>query len=72
MENGNELVAKILELERTIKEKYPELMKYLDEMTVTIPDETHPRVTNSALADYYLSLKNMLDTYDEETKQKGK
>ncbi len=63
MDSEKELNAKILKITMTIKEKYSELSKYLDEMPVTIPDEKHPEVTTKALQSYYDSLKSMLSKY---------
>jgi hypothetical protein len=40
----NELNEKILKITMRIKEQYPELSKYLNEMPITIPDEKDPEV----------------------------
>jgi hypothetical protein len=58
-----ELNSKIMEITLKIKERYPELAVYLDEMTITIPDEEHPEVTLRNLNRYYNSLNSMLNNY---------
>ncbi|HET6991627.1 MAG TPA: hypothetical protein VFJ43_09905 [Bacteroidia bacterium] len=63
METVKELNEKILAITMTIKEHYPELSKYLDEMTTTIPDEKDPEITKKNLKSYYDSLTTMLNKY---------
>jgi len=58
--------AKILEVIMTIKAQYPELSKYIEEMTVTIPDRKNPEVTLTNLKTYYKSLCAMLTKYKED------
>jgi hypothetical protein len=55
--------AKILKLTTTIRTKYPELIKYLDEMPITIPNKKHPDVGIKSLTDYYDSLNAILNRY---------
>lgn len=62
-ETEKELNEKILKITMTIKGQYPELSKYVEEMTVTIPDEKHPDVTLKNLKEYYDSLNAMLNKY---------
>jgi hypothetical protein len=66
METENELNAKILKITMTIREKHPELSKYLEEMTETIPDEKNPEITLKGLREYYDSLNSMLSKYLQE------
>lgn len=54
---------KILNITMTIRTKYPELSKYIEEMPVTIPDVKHPIITKSALESYYESLDALLLKY---------
>ncbi len=54
---------KIFQVTNLMKERYPELVKYLDEMTITIPDEKYPEVTIQKLKEYYDSLIVLLDRY---------
>ena len=63
METENELNAKILKITMTIKDKHPELSKYIEEMKVTIPDENNPEITLRNLNTYYDSLNAVLNNY---------
>lgn len=65
------LNAKILKLTTTIRTKYPELIKYLDEMPITIPNEAHPNVDANNLKDYYNSLNAMVNRYLQEQNHKA-
>ncbi|HAQ21414.1 MAG TPA: alpha/beta hydrolase [Prolixibacteraceae bacterium] len=58
-----DLNSKILKITMTIKDDYPELSKYLDEMPVTIPSEKDPEVTLKLLNEYYESLQALLNKY---------
>src|ERR1035437_7539905 len=58
-----DLNSKILKITMTIKEKYPELTKYIEEMPVTIPDENHPEISENNLQTYFDSLNSMLKKY---------
>lgn len=66
MESEKELNSKILEITMTIKEKYPELLKYLGEMPVTIPDKKSPEIDGKNLREYYDSLSSILENYARE------
>lgn len=63
METENDMNAKILKITMTIKDKHPELSKYIEEMKVTIPDENNPEITLKNLKAYYDSLNKLLNTY---------
>ena len=63
MATEKELNAAILKITMTIKEHYPELSKYLEEMAVTIPDEKDPEITRKNLQSYYDSVNSMLNKY---------
>jgi hypothetical protein len=63
METEKELNAKIMAITLEIQEKHPELSKYLEEMQVTIPDESNPEINIKILKEYYESLKSMLKEY---------
>jgi hypothetical protein len=69
MGTDNDLNLKIREMESLIQDKYPELQKFVEEMTETNPDESHPDM-ESEMKDYYQSLKSMVDRYEEEKKLK--
>jgi hypothetical protein len=68
-ETEKELNDKILEITMKIKESYPELSKYIEEMQETLPDQKHPDVTQHLKA-YYESLNAMLKKYILEQSQK--
>ena len=57
------LNEKILKITNKIRIEHPELLKYLNEMTVTIPDVNNPEMNNKVLQDYYNSLEEMLKKY---------
>lgn len=61
MKTEKELNAKIMDLIMEIREKRPELIKYLDEMPITIPSENDPEITHRILKEYIESLKNLLN-----------
>lgn len=65
MKNEKELNDDIVKITMTIKEKSPELSKYILEMPVTIPDVTNPKINIKILQDYYDSLKAILNNYNE-------
>jgi hypothetical protein len=58
-----DLNAKILKITLTIKEQYPELMEYLNEMPITVPIEKNPEITLKNLNIYYDSLQDILSKY---------
>ena len=64
MKTEAQLNADILKITLMIRERYPELSKYISEMPVTIPNVESPEINAKILADYYDSLeaimKNML------------
>lgn len=59
----NDLNAKILKITLKIKDQYPELSQYLEEMPVTIPSEKNPEISHSQLEAYYESLVTLLEQY---------
>lgn len=62
-EAEKDLNSKILEITLKIKDQYPELSKYIEEMPVTIPDEKKPEITLKNLKAYYDSLNDVLSKY---------
>jgi len=68
METEKELNAKILEKTSEILESHPELMEFLNEMPVTIPNEDKPEINIKILKDYYNSLDNILNDHRNKTK----
>ncbi|WP_394758567.1 hypothetical protein [Flavobacterium sp.] len=63
MKTEAELNESILKMTMTIRNEFPELMKYLNEMQVTIPDVKTPEISNKILQDYYDSLQDLLRKY---------
>ena len=61
-----DLNSKILKITLTIKEQYPELSQYIEEMPETIPNEENPEITLDNLKTYYESLSLMLNKYKSE------
>ena len=58
METLHEWNDKIMQAIDSIRKDHPELIKYLDEMPVSIPDETDPHITIGILKEFYESLLN--------------
>lgn len=56
----------ILSITMLIKDKYPELSKYIEEMPVTIPIDGEPEVTLKNLKSYFDSLSAILNRYKVE------
>ncbi len=71
METEKEINAKILKITMTIKNQYPELSKYIEEMPITVPDEKNPEITLTNLNMYYDSLNSILNKYIEENQNKS-
>ncbi len=64
MKTALELNELILGITEKIRGKHPELLNYLNEMPVTIPNEKDPHITVKNLASYYDSLVSLLDGYE--------
>ncbi len=63
MKTEKELIVNISKITMTIREEFPELMKFLNEMPETIPDVAHPEITTKILQDYFNTLENLLQKY---------
>ena len=59
----NDLNSKILKITMEIKDHYPELSKYLEEMPETVPSANDPEITLNHLKSYYESLNSLLNKY---------
>ena len=66
MQTEKEITEAIAKLTIEIRDKYPEIGKYLNEMTVTNPDMQHPSIDAKLLNDYYETLKLMVEKYAAE------
>lgn len=60
-----ELNEMILNITNNIRENYPELLKYLDELPITLPNEKDPLITVKILSSYYNSLKTIIERYEK-------
>lgn len=58
-----DLNAKILNINMIIKDHYPQLSQYLEEMPETVPSESDPEITLNHLKSYYESLNSILEKY---------
>jgi hypothetical protein len=56
MDTPNELNRKILAMVDKIRDHHPELIKYLDEMSITLPTENNPKMNAEQLNAYLDSL----------------
>lgn len=65
MKTELELNEMILGITNKIRESNSELLKYLNEMPVTIPYQKNPEITVKTLTSYYDSLVNLLYRYED-------
>ena len=63
MKTKEELNKDILDTTANIQENYPELAKFADEMTVTIPSVENPQINATTLAEYNNSLQSIAAGY---------
>ena len=63
MKTETQLNTDILSLTMKIQAKFPELVKYITEMPVTIPDSNDPDISIKKLQEYYDSLKALVTKY---------
>lgn len=63
MKTEAELNKNIVKMTMTIRNEFPELMKFLGEMPETIPDSKSPEINIKILQDYYNSLEDLLRKY---------
>lgn len=63
MKTVSELNKAILDITMKIYNEYPELVKYLSELPVTIPDSSNPEINTLILQDYYETLSNIVKKY---------
>jgi hypothetical protein len=68
MDQEKLLNERILAITQLLNEKYPELTKYVPEMTETNPDEKDPEINRKILKDYYDSLVHMIRKYNPDYK----
>ncbi|WP_309641158.1 hypothetical protein [Flavobacterium sp.] len=63
MKTEKELNEAILKITMAIRDNYPELSKYLNEMPVTIPISENPEINLKNLQDYFNSLDTLFRKY---------
>lgn len=63
METEEEVNEKIMKITMVIQENYPELSKFLNEMPITIPIDSHPEVNIQNLQKYYETLLTFFRNY---------
>jgi hypothetical protein len=63
MQNNNELNSQILKMIMAIKDKYPELSKYLEELKISIPSQKIAEITREDLKVYFDSLNDLFAKY---------
>lgn len=63
MKTEKELNEAILKITMAIRDNYPELSKYLNEMPVTIPISENPEINIQNLQDYFNSLDAIFRKY---------
>ena len=56
-------ITDITKITNIIKTEYPELLQFFNESPETIPNQSHPKISNSALKEYYSSLYSLLEDY---------
>jgi hypothetical protein len=67
---AHDLNDKILKITTEINDHNPELLKYLDEMPLTIPSEEDPEMNVQQLQSYYNSLVTLLKEYKDKNPNK--
>ncbi|WP_373071708.1 hypothetical protein [Zeaxanthinibacter enoshimensis] len=60
-----QLSSEITRLTNLIETRYPELYKFLDEETITLPTLANPKIDAMVLKEYLQSLKQMLSHYQD-------
>lgn len=64
MKSEKELNDDILKITMAIRDKFPELSKYMNEMPETIPNVADPEMNIKTLNNYYESLADLLKKYE--------
>lgn len=65
MERMSKILNEITLITLEIETKYPEIYKFLEEDTLTLPFKEHPQINAEILFDYLESLKQLLSHYKE-------
>lgn len=59
METVHEWNDKIIQLIEILNKKHPELLGFLDEMKITLPDNKDPQINIAILKEYFNELLNL-------------
>ncbi|MFN5642465.1 MAG: hypothetical protein ACK4V4_00485 [Sphingobacteriales bacterium] len=59
MDDIHEWNERIIAIIEKLKEDHPELITFLDEIPITIPDDSDPHINISILKEYYQTLLNL-------------
>ncbi len=65
MERITKILNEITLITLEIETKYPEIYKFLEEDTLTLPFKEHPSINSEVLFDYLESLKQLLSHHKE-------
>ena len=68
MKTANEISKDIINTTVGIEQDFPELLKYINEMPVSIPNVSQPEITVENLKDYSDSLNEMVTKYSKNKK----
>ena len=69
METEKKINELIINITNCIHKNYPELVEFIDEMPITLPDQKHPELNVRSLTSYYNSLVNVVEEYEENHKE---
>jgi len=64
MKTELELNEMILVVTNKIRERDPELLKYMNEMPMTVPHQENPEISVKTLTSYYESLVVLFEEYE--------
>ncbi|MGM0579556.1 MAG: hypothetical protein ACQETL_02675 [Bacteroidota bacterium] len=70
MKDLHKLLNEVANITLNIETNYPELYKFLDEIPVTIPSDSHPHIDTKVMTEYLDSLKELLYEHIETHKKK--
>lgn len=63
MDTFNKVLQEINLITMELESKYPEIYKFIDEDTLTLPFREHPKITIDILLEYLDNLRQLLQSY---------
>ena len=69
MKELESILQEIVDITTTMETEYPELYRFLGENPLTIPTANHPKIDESAVREYLMSLKGLLQHHRETRKK---